>query len=212
MARLICFDMDGVIFRPTNVWMEAHRAFGTYEEGRELTAKYVHADYARLVEEVVGRLWKGRDAAPFLSLIGSIPYLPGVEETFAELKGRGYTTAIISGSSLLLARRAQEDLSIDFIYANELVIEDGIVTGAFRWPVAGDPEKKLAVLKGLVAELGTTLADTVYVGDDAIDIAVFREVGTSVAFNSHSKDLKRLATHVVESDDLRKVLPLIPHS
>ena len=68
--------MDGVIFRDVNFWLELHKAFGTLEQGSILTKKYLYTNYARLVEEVVVKLWKGRDAKPYFDLINSIEYLP----------------------------------------------------------------------------------------------------------------------------------------
>ncbi|MBU0472467.1 MAG: hypothetical protein KKF65_07600 [Nanoarchaeota archaeon] len=60
--KLICFDMDGVIFEFTNFWMELHKVFDTYEEGKKLSDLYLDSDYEKLVSEVVGELWKGKDA------------------------------------------------------------------------------------------------------------------------------------------------------
>ena len=80
--KLVCFDMDGVIFKDINFWMELHKKFGTLEQGIELTKKYLHTNYDRLVEEVVVKLWKGKDAKPYYDLVNSIEYLPGVRETF----------------------------------------------------------------------------------------------------------------------------------
>ena len=54
--KLICFDMDGVIFKDINFWLELHKAFGTFGLGKWLTKRYLHADYGRLVEEVVVKL------------------------------------------------------------------------------------------------------------------------------------------------------------
>lgn len=51
--KLICFDMDGVIFEGVNFWLELHKKFGTFEEGKILTEKYLYSDYNKLVEEVV---------------------------------------------------------------------------------------------------------------------------------------------------------------
>ena len=85
MPKLICFDMDGVIFEHKNFWLELHKALGTLEEGKKLTEKHLHTNYAKLVEEVVHKLWKRKDAAPYYHLIKSISYLPGVKEVFSEI-------------------------------------------------------------------------------------------------------------------------------
>ncbi|MCC7574528.1 hypothetical protein KO361_02960 [Candidatus Woesearchaeota archaeon] len=80
--KLVCFDMDEVIFKYMNFWMELHKKFGTLKEGTELTKQYLHSDYDKLVEEVVVKLWKGRDASPYYELVNSLEYLPGVKEAF----------------------------------------------------------------------------------------------------------------------------------
>ncbi len=209
MTRLVCFDMDGVLFEHRNFWMELHRSFGTEKEGQILTEKFLHRDYARLVEEVVARLWKGKDARPFFRLVESISYLPGVQAVFQEVKKRGWLTAIISSGSMHLARRAQHDLGVDFIYANDLVIKDGKVSGEFLWPIGSGREKKAEIIKHLCADLGFSLQDVIYVGDDLTDLEAFKLVGRSIAFNSRSSELKKAATYVVEDHDLRKVLPFL---
>lgn len=200
--------MDGVIFEHKNFWLELHKALGTLEEGTKLTHKYLHKDYAKLVEEVVFKLWKGKNSAPYHQLIKNINYLPGVKEVFQHIKRKDYLTAIISSGPIDLARRAQHDLGIDFIYANELVIEDNKISGEFIWPV-GSKDKKVQIVQHLCLDLGINPKDVIFVGDSEIDLEAFQVVGTSIAFNSHSKKLNQTATHLVEDHDLRKILPFI---
>jgi phosphoserine phosphatase len=210
MVKLICFDMDGVIFEHKNFWMQLHKVFDTYEEGLELTNKYLRTDYKKLVEEVVGRLWKGKDATPYYNLIQSINYLPGVQDVFKEVKRHDWMTAIISSASIDLARRAQHDLGIDFVYANELVIVDNVTTGEMIDPIGAGQEKKAQIVRHLSEDLGISLKDIIFVGDGDIDIAACKIVGTSIAFNSHSNALKEIATHTVDDNDLRRILPILP--
>ena len=73
--KLIAFDMDGVIFKHHNFWMELHRELGTLEEGTALTRQYVKTDYPRLVREVIGRLWAGKPAKPYFDLINKHQYV-----------------------------------------------------------------------------------------------------------------------------------------
>ena len=188
--------------------MELHKVLGTLEEGKRLTEKHLHTDYATLVEEVVHKLWKGKDARPYHQLVKSITYLPGVKEVFKKIKNLDYLTAIISSGPIDLARRAQHDLGIDFVYANELVIQDGTISGEFLWPVESK-EKKAGIIKHLCLDLGIKPKEVAFVGDSNNDLDAFKFVGISVAFNDAPPELKKVATHCVEGKDLRRILPFI---
>ncbi len=161
------------------------------------------------MEEVVGKLWRGKNAQPYHNLITSINYIDGVQELFQEIKRQDLIVAIISSGAIDLARRAQHDLGIDFIYANELVIRDNIITGEFVWPLAAGNEKKVQILKHLCQVLEITPEEVMYVGDDDSDLHAFEFVGTSIAFNTKSEELKQAATHVVEEADLQKIIPFL---
>ena len=208
--KLICFDMDGVIFKDVNFWLELHKKFGTLEQGKRLTEKYLHSDYAKLVEEVVVKLWKGRDAKPYFDLVNSIEYLAGVKEVFAYVKRKSLISAIISASSIDVARRVQKDFQVEHIFANELVIRNGRVSGEFVWPIGAGKEKKAQIIKDLCQDLGISPSEAIYIGDSDTDIEAFREVGLSIAFNSKSNELKKIATHVVDSDNLKDILKYLP--
>lgn len=206
MFRLICFDMDGVIFKDVNFWLELHKVFDTLEEGKILTEKYLHSNYDKLVEEVVVKLWKGKDAKLYYELVNKLEYINGVKEVFKKFKEKNVITAIISASSIDVARRAQKDLGIDHIYANELVIKNGKVSGEFIWPIGAGNEKKAEIVKHLAMDLGINLKEVVYIGDSDTDINAFKIVGKSIAFNCSSDKLKKTADVVVDSDNLMDVL------
>ncbi len=202
--------MDGVIFKDVNFWLALHKKFGTLELGKELTEKYLHTNYDKLVEEVVVKLWKGKDAKPYYDLVNSIEYLPGVRETFKHLKQKGYMTVIISASSIDVARRVQKDYGIDHIFANELVISNGKISGEFVWPIGAGKEKKAKIIRDLCSDLGISPREVIYIGDSDTDIEAFKEVGLSIAFNSASHELKKLATYIVETHNLKDTIKYIP--
>ena len=207
--KLVCLDMDGVIFKDINFWSELHKKFGTYKQGQALTKKYLHSDYDRLVKEVVVKLWKGKSAKPYFDLVNSIEYLPGVKETLTYIRKKSFLTAIISASSIEVARRVQKDFGIDYLFANELVIRDGKVAGEFVWPIGAGKEKKAEIIRDLCKDLNVSLDEVIYIGDSDMDIEAFKEVGYSIAFNSASKELKKVASKVVDGNDLSKVIPLL---
>lgn len=210
MLKLICFDMDGVIFDFFNFWNELHKAFGAYEEGKKLTDKYIVSDYERLKREVPGRLWRGKDAKPYYDLVNSIEYMNGIKEVFDYIHKKGFITAIVSGSSLDVARRVQKDFGVDHIFANHLVIEDGKVSGEFLDPIRSGLGYKVKVLNELCEKIGLSMSEVVYIGDSKFDIAIFKEVGLSIAFNSDCAELKEIATHVVDSKNLSEIIEFLP--
>ncbi len=207
--KLICLDMDGVIFKDTNFWLELHKRFGTLEQGKRLTEQYLHKDYNKLVEEVVVKLWNGKDAKPYYELVNSLKYLPGVKETFNHIKRRGYMTAIISASSIEAARRVQRDFGIDHVFANELVVRDGKVSGEFIWPIGAGKDNKARIIKDLCKDLGIRTDECIYIGDSNTDVEAFKEVGLSIAFNTASDRLKKVATHVVNGSNLAGIIKYI---
>lgn len=202
--------MDGVIFKNVNFWMELHETFGTLEKGKELTKKYLHTNYDKLVEEVVTKLWKGKDAKSYYSLVNSIEYIQGVKETFKQIKKKGYITAIISASSIDVARRVQKDYGVDHIFANELVIKNGKVSGEFVWLIGAGKEKKAHIIRNLCLDLGIKPKEVIYIGDSDTDIKAFKTVGLPIAFNPASEELKKAAKHVVRSKNLSDILKYIP--
>lgn len=158
----------------------------------------------------MGRLWKGKDAKPYYDLIESLQYQPGVPEAMRYVKSKGYLTAIISASSMDQARRVQRDFGIDYIFANDLIIRDGKISGEFLWPVAEGLEKKANILKKLCAQLGISPSECIYIGDSDWDAEAFKIVGMSIAFNCASDELKKIATHVVEGNNLADAIKYIP--
>ena len=210
MYKLIIFDMDGVIFKDINFWMELHKKFNTLEQGKILTKKYLHSDYNKLVEEVVVKLWKGKDAKEYFELVKSIEYLPGVKEVFNYIKEQNLQTAIVSASSIDVAKRVQKDFQIEHIFANTLVIKDNKISGEFIWPIGAGKEKKAEIIRNLCKDINVSPENCIYIGDSETDIEAFREVGLSIAFNSNSEELKKVATHVVNSNNLEDTLPYLP--
>lgn len=209
MIKLVCLDMDGVLVEPNNFWMELHEKYGTLEEGKVLTEKYLKTDYERLIQEVIGRLWKDKPEDQYHEVVDSIAFMPGIEEFFAALGD--IRRIIISGGSYHLAEKIKERFGIDRIYANKVIFEDGKINsrGEFHWTVGGAHENKARIITELIDEFGITGDNILYVGDSAADLDAFRIVGTSIAFNSESEELRNAATHVVDSSDLRDVIPIL---
>jgi len=206
--KLIIFDMDGVIFEHDNFWYRMHEKYNTLHPGLELTEKYLKTDIKKLADEVIGKLWKEKSADGFFELIEDSKYNPGVKETIAELKKLGIKTCILTSGPIHLARRAQKELGIDFVYGNELIIKDNILTGEYNW-LSLNYEHKGETVKKICEEHNIKPEETVIVGDNEQDVYKARVVGLSIAFNTRSEELKNECDVVVEGNDLRGILKFI---
>lgn len=207
MTKLIIFDMDGVIFEHVNFWIELHKAYGTLEEGAELTKRYLKTNYQKLVDEVIGRLWKGKPAKPYFDLINKIDYKPKVKETIAKLKELDYKIALISSGPSDLAERAKNELDIDYIYTNKLVIKDDKVLGTTdikHWPLRFGNKAK--VLRKICEDNNIDFKDCIVVAHDDNDVKMARVAGFSIAFKPEDEELKKYCNIIIEKGDIDEIL------
>ncbi|MBI4148760.1 HAD-IB family phosphatase [Candidatus Woesearchaeota archaeon] len=210
--NLVVFDMDGVLFQHFNFWVELHKVFGTWEEGKKLTQQYLHTDYPKLVQEVIGRLWAGKPAEAYYDLINSQTYVAGAKEVFAELRKRNLVTAIITSGSYDLAVRAQKELGVDYIFANKLLVENGRIVGTTDmslWPIRSD--EKVLPLQQLCQQLKISSSEVIAVIHDYNDIKLARHVreggGRVIGFmyEPHA-GVEKNCSLVVREKDLRTIL------
>jgi phosphoserine phosphatase len=210
MTKLIVFDMDGIIFEHINFWLELHKAYGTYDEGIKLTEKYIKTDYRKLVEEVVGRLWKDKPASVYFELVKKVNYLPGIKETIQALKRRGYKIAIISSGPKDLAKRAMDEIGINFFYTNKLLIKGGKVAGSKDikyWRVRDD--NKQNALREFCKQQGLFLKDVIVVVHGENDIPMAKSAGFAIGFNPESKELEKYCNVIIRSKDVREILKAV---
>lgn len=204
--KLIVFDMDGVIFTAKNFWLELHKVLGTYEEGKALTDKLLKTDYEQLVREVPGRLWKGKDSAPYFALIEKLEYLPQVKETLQELQKEGYKTAIISSGPKHAALRVQKECGLNYYHTHDLLIgEDGKFTGEYDY-VSAYTDKEIQVQE-FAKEAHCELSEVVFVGHDYNDVSALQFVGLGVAINPETELVYESADEVIYT--MKELLELL---
>jgi phosphoserine phosphatase len=132
--------------------------------------------------------------------------MKGAVETVAELKKNGYKIAIISSGISILADKVKEELGIDYSYANKLLVgDDGRLTGEGEEIVA--LMNKDVVLKRVAEAEEIDTGQCVTIGDSRFDIPLFKNAGLSIAFNAKDDLVREAADLVINSNDLRKILP-----
>ncbi len=139
-------------------------------------------DFTAALRERVA-LFKNLPETILATAASRIRVTPGAASLVKTMTAHGAKTVLISGGFGVFTRPMRERLGFTRDYANELVIENGHLTGAVREPVFDGAAKRAALLSAAV-EFGVTLAETLAVGDGANDIAMLRAAGIGIAYHA----------------------------
>lgn len=181
--RLVAFDMDSTLIE-AEVIDELAIAAGVGAQVSEITERAMHGelDFAASFRERVGLL-RGLNESALEAIAANLKVTEGAEHLVSTLKALGYKTAILSGGFTYFAQHLQQQLGIDFVYANELDIEDGVVTGNVRGTIV-DGARKAELLRTLAANEGIDLQQVIAVGDGANDLPMLSAAGLGIAFRA----------------------------
>ncbi|MGM0543714.1 MAG: phosphoserine phosphatase SerB [Pseudomonadota bacterium] len=181
--RLVCFDMDSTLIK-TEVIDELARRHGVGEEVAEVTERAMRGelDFQQSFRARMSKL-EGLDESVLAEIAAELPLMDGLDRLMVNLKRLGYRTAILSGGFTYFAEYLQARLGFDEIHANELVIENGLVTGEVSEPIV-DAERKAELLEQIALREGLTLDQTIAVGDGANDLKMLAKAGMGIAFRA----------------------------
>lgn len=205
--RLVVFDMDSTLIE-AEVIDELAKEAGVGEEVSAITEQAMRGeiDFTESFARRVGLL-KGLDEEVLEKVAARIKMTEGAERLISTLKSLGYKTAILSGGFTYFAKGLQVKLGIDYIYANELEIKDGKVTGQVKGQVV-DGNRKAALLDELAARENIGREQVIAVGDGANDLPMLSRAGLGVAFRAKPL-VKESAKHSISNLGLDAVLYLI---
>lgn len=184
--RLICFDMDSTLVNTECIDEMAMRA-GVGDRVKAITESAMRGeiDFKESFTRRVALL-KGLDESAMKEIAANLPYNEGLARMMKILKMVGYKTAILSGGFTYFAKHLQQKFGFDYIYANELEIEDGKLTGRFVGDIV-DGNRKAELLKLLCQFEGIHIEQSVAVGDGANDLPMLSLAGLGIAYHAKPK-------------------------
>ena len=184
MRRLICFDMDSTLIQTECIDELAERA-GVGDEVRAITESAMRGEID-FMESFTRRvsLLKGLDVSVMKDIAEHLPITEGVDRLMTILKRCGYKIAILSGGFTYFGEHLQRKYGIDYVYANELEVdENGKLTGRYVGEIV-DGHRKAELLKLIAQVEKVNLAQTIAVGDGANDLPMISEAGLGIAFHA----------------------------
>ena len=186
MRRLICFDMDSTLIETEVIDELAIRA-GVGDEVKAITESAMRGEID-FTESFRRRcaLLKGLDVSVMQEIAENLPITEGADRLMRVLKKVGFKIAILSGGFTYFGNYLKQKFGIDYIYANELEVIDGKLTGRYLGEVV-DGKRKAELLRLIAQVENVDIRQTVAVGDGANDLPMISIAGLGIAFHAKPK-------------------------
>ena len=204
---LLVMDVDSTLIMEEGIDLLGEEA-GVGAQVAAITERAMRGELdfeAALRERVT--LLKGLPEDIFARIAERIHFTPGAEDLVKELHKRGYKVGLVSGGFHETVDRLAEQLGIDYVKANRLEIQQGLLTGR----VLGDivtKDTKLAMLKAWAAENKLELNQTIAMGDGANDLPMIQAAGIGIAFMA-KPIVREQAPYQIQECNLYRVIDLL---
>ncbi len=208
--RLVVFDMDSTLIE-AEVIDELAKEAGVGDQVSTITEKAMRGEinFKESFKQRVALL-KGLEESVLEKVAGRLTLTEGAVKLIATLRALGYKTAVLSGGFTYFARKLQKKLGIDYVYANELEIEQGAVTGRVTGNVI-DGDRKALLLREIAQQENIKLEQVIAVGDGANDLPMLSIAGLGIAFRAKPV-VRESARHAISNLGLDGILYLIGFS
>jgi len=184
--RLICFDMDSTLIKTEVIDELADRA-GVGPQVHEITEAAMRGEIdfnESFIQRVA--LLEGLDVSVLEEIAVNLPIMDGAMRLMSILKKCGYKIAILSGGFNYFGNHLKKLFDVDYVYANELEIENGKLTGKHIGDIV-DGKRKAELLRLIAQDEKIDLQQVIAVGDGANDLPMLNLAGLGIAFHAKPK-------------------------
>ena len=204
MRRLICFDMDSTLIETEVIDELAIRA-GVGDQVKAITEAAMRGeiDFCESFRQRCALL-KGLDVSVMQEIAENLPITEGVDRLMRILKKVGFKIAILSGGFTYFGNYLKQKYNIDYVYANELEVENGKLTGRHVGDIV-DGKRKAELLRLIAQVENVDIRQTVAVGDGANDLPMISIAGLGIAFHAKPK-VKATAKQFISTIGLDGIL------
>lgn len=208
--KLAIFDLDGTLTQERSIWEYIHVRLGKWHglaeeyQNQFLAGEISYEEFC----ERDAQVWKGIRLEDLSKIVEEVPFHPGVDELVSTLKQKDVKLSIVSSGLSLLCDRVHSKYGFDYSVSNDLLHEEGVLTGKVKIRVYYD--KKAEWVERILTEFKMEPGEVIAIGDSAGDIEMFEKVGFSVAFNSSSPALDRAASVCIPGQNLTDIIPRLP--
>src|SRR5581483_4615824 len=205
--RLIVFDMDSTLIQ-AEIIDELAKMKGVGDEVSRVTSAAMRGelDFQQSFTRRLSLL-RGLPETRVMELLDRVPITPGAEVLISTLRRHGYKTGILSGGFTFFGRYLQARLQIDYLHANVLDIQDGLVTGQVVPPIM-DGTRKAEMLRQIAQNEGIPLGEAIAVGDGANDLPMLNLAGMGIAYRA-KPIVRQNAQHSISTLGLDAILYLL---
>jgi phosphoserine phosphatase len=204
---VVVFDLDGTLLRGTSVSLLLAQWLGREAEIAKLERAFQAHEISNSVVADTSAAWfAGQCTADVWRVLAEGPWIDGMAETFQALAAAEVSLLLGTITWSFAAEMLNERHGFAAVSGTEMAVADGILSGVVSRYF--DEHDKLRFVEEWCADNGHSMSQVAAVGDSRSDVPLFRSVGLSIALNA-TPDAKDAASHVLDADDLRDVLPLL---
>ncbi|RJP55506.1 MAG: hypothetical protein C4549_08200 [Deltaproteobacteria bacterium] len=208
--KLAIFDLDGTLTKERSLWEFIHKRIGKWYDHAEryqtqfLNNEISYEEFCRLDAQI----WKEMSVKKLKTIVESVPFYKGVGLLTSHLKNHGLKLSLISSGLSVLSDMVKERYAFDYAIANDLLYNNGMLSGEVCINVHFD--KKALWAERIMNKYKIRREEVIAIGDSPGDRELFEIAGFSVAFNPSSEELNGIADVVVSSDNISDIIPKLP--